>query len=276
MRSGPKSSGRCAKEGTGRPERLVHEHLARRRAEQILAADHVRDGHVGVVDRVREVVGRHAVGAQDHVIAELRVLEAHVAADEVVHDALALVGHPQADHRGVAGGLARGPLLRAQGEAAARVDERPSLALRLGALGGELLGRAVAAVGAALRQELRGDLLVARAPLALHVRRVVAADARPLVPARARPSAASAGSARSPRGARASRRCPRCAARSDRRCGARRATRTGPCARRPRGAGRLATAQTACGQGWPRLLTLAAHAWGAPHVRHAQMGPGPI
>ena len=87
-------------------------------------------------------------------VAELGELEAHVAADEIVHDALALVGHAEADHRGIAGGLARGALLGAQREAAARVDERPPLALRLGALGRELLGRAVAAVGAALGEEL--------------------------------------------------------------------------------------------------------------------------
>ena len=95
-------------EGRHRPaERLVHEHLARRRAEQVLAADHVRDPHVGVVDRVGEVVGRDAVGAQDHVIAELRVLEAHRAAHEILDDARALVGNAQADDRGGARGLAR-------------------------------------------------------------------------------------------------------------------------------------------------------------------------
>ena len=50
----------------------------------------------------------------DHVVAELGVLEAHGAAHEVVDDALALVGHAEADHRGIARGLARGALLRAQ------------------------------------------------------------------------------------------------------------------------------------------------------------------
>ena len=160
----------------------MHEHLARRRAEQVLAADHVRDAHVGVVDRVGEVVGGHAVGAHDHVVAELGVLEAHRAAHEIVDDARALVGHAQADHRRVAGGLARGALLGAQREAAARVDERPVLALRGRALGRELLGRAVAAVGAALGEELLGDLAVTRPALALDVRAVVAADARALVP----------------------------------------------------------------------------------------------
>ena len=100
-------------------------------------------------------------------IAELRVLEAHLAAHEVAHDAGALVGHAQPDHRGVARGLASRALLGAQREAAARVDERPVLALCGLALGRELLRRAVAAVRAALRQEPLGDLDGGAAPLAL-------------------------------------------------------------------------------------------------------------
>ena len=86
-------------------------------------------------------------------VAELRVLEAHRAAHEVVDDALALVGRAQADHRRGARGLARRALLVAEREAAARVDERPALALRGLALRRQLLGRAVAAVRAALREE---------------------------------------------------------------------------------------------------------------------------
>ena len=146
------------------------------------------------------------------------------------------------------------------------MNGRPSRCAAV-ALGRELLGRAVAAVGAALGQEPLRDLEVARPPLALHVRPVRRRRRPGPRPTRARPSAASAGSARSPRGARASRRCPRCAARSARRCAARRATRTAPCGRRPRAADRLATAQTACGQGWPR-------GWSVPGIGFSSRAVG--
>ena len=165
-----------------RVQPLVDEHLARRGAEQILAADDVRDAHVGVVDRVHEVVRGHAVGAHDHVVAELRVLEAHLAAHDVGDDALALVGRAQADHRRDSRSLPRGPLRVAESEAAARVDERAARLLGSVALGGELLGRAVAAVCEALREELLGDRMMTRAALALDVGLVRAADIRPLVP----------------------------------------------------------------------------------------------
>ena len=48
-----------------RAERLVQQHLLRRVRDVIVAADHVGDRHVDVVDDDREVVGRVAVGAQD-------------------------------------------------------------------------------------------------------------------------------------------------------------------------------------------------------------------
>ena len=71
----------------------------------ILAAHHVRDAGVEVVDRDGEVVEHRPVGAGDHGIVEMDVLEARVAADHVVDDRRALVGHAQA-HRAVGLGLA--------------------------------------------------------------------------------------------------------------------------------------------------------------------------
>ena len=79
-------------------ERAQDHHLARGVRDVVLAAHDLRDAHVAVVDRDREVVERAAVGAADHEVVDRRVREADVAADLVVDDGLALVRHPQA-HR---------------------------------------------------------------------------------------------------------------------------------------------------------------------------------
>ena len=51
----------------------------------VVAADHMGDAHVVIVDDDREIVGRRAVGAQDDQIVELRIgdrdLALHVVAD---------------------------------------------------------------------------------------------------------------------------------------------------------------------------------------------------
>ena len=60
---------------------------------------------VEVVDRDGEVVEDAAVGAGDDRVVEVDVLEGRVAADEVVDDGLALVGHAQA-HGALGLGLA--------------------------------------------------------------------------------------------------------------------------------------------------------------------------
>ena len=54
-----------------RAERAEDVDLPRRVVDVVVAADDVRDAHVEVVDDDAEVVGRHAVGAQDHEIVEL-------------------------------------------------------------------------------------------------------------------------------------------------------------------------------------------------------------
>ena len=78
-----------------RAERLEHEQLLRRVREVVLAAHDVRDAGVEVVDRDGEVVEDRAVRACDHRVVHVDVLEARLAADHVVDDRLALVGHAQ-------------------------------------------------------------------------------------------------------------------------------------------------------------------------------------
>ena len=61
----------------------------------VLAADDVRDVRVEVVDGDREVVQDAAVGARDDRVVEVHVGEGRVAADDVVDDGRAVVGHVQ-------------------------------------------------------------------------------------------------------------------------------------------------------------------------------------
>ena len=59
----------------------------------VVAADHVRDPVHPVVDRVREVVGRTAVGADDHHVLELLGGKLDAALDGVLPRDDPLVGH---------------------------------------------------------------------------------------------------------------------------------------------------------------------------------------
>ena len=99
-------------------ERAENLDLLRSVRDVVLAADHMRDLVEHVVDRRGEVVGRAAVGAQDHEVVEVLVLHLDPAADDVVPAGRALVGHAEADRALV--------LVRL-----ALVDELPAEALRV-------------------------------------------------------------------------------------------------------------------------------------------------
>jgi hypothetical protein len=77
------------------PHRGEDPHLLRGVGEVVGAADDVGDAGVEVVDHHREVVDRRAVGAGDDQVVHEAVFERALAADHVVHDRRALVGHPQ-------------------------------------------------------------------------------------------------------------------------------------------------------------------------------------
>ena len=78
-------------------ERLQDLDLLRRVRDVVVAADHVGDRVVHVLDGGREVVGRPAVGADDDDVLELDVRHLDATADDVVPAGRALVGHPEAD-----------------------------------------------------------------------------------------------------------------------------------------------------------------------------------
>ena len=176
--------------GHGRAERLVDHDLARGVGQVVVAADDVGDAHHGVVDDGREVVGGCAVGAEDDEVVELAGVEGHVSVDSVVdHDVAAVERHLDAQDVGLAGLDAALGLGGVDVAAAALVALEGVLAVLGGLLvGGELLGRAEAGVGAALVPELLGGLAVEVEALGLLVGAEVAADLGALVPVEAEPT----------------------------------------------------------------------------------------
>ena len=80
-------------------EGVEDEELLGRVGEMVVAADHVGDPHLGVVDGDREVVEDAAVAAGDDEVVVAAVGEGDRAADQVLDHGLAVVGHPQADRR---------------------------------------------------------------------------------------------------------------------------------------------------------------------------------
>ncbi len=80
-------------------ERVEDEQLLGRVGEVVVAAHHLGDPHLGVVDGDREVVEDRAVAAGDHEVVVAGVGEGDLAADQVLDHGLALVGDPQPDRR---------------------------------------------------------------------------------------------------------------------------------------------------------------------------------
>ncbi len=144
-------------------ERLQDEDLLRGVGEVVVAADHVGDPHVGVVDGDREVVEDGTVRAGDHGVVLESVLEADLAADRVGDDGLPLVRDAQADRgvRGV-GGLSPVALI------GARLAEGLDVSARCGV-----------AVGVARLEQLRQPFGVALGPLVLADRALVPVELEP-------------------------------------------------------------------------------------------------
>ena len=145
----------------GPAHRADDRQLAEGVVEMVVAADHVSDAHVVIVDHHRKHVGRRAVRAKQDEIVELGVLDRRRGPGPVVDDGFALARRLEADDERLVALLLRDVAPRA-------VDpERPALALRLLALGGELFLGHVAAIGVAALEHLVRDLGVAGPELRL-------------------------------------------------------------------------------------------------------------
>ena len=157
-----------------RAQRAQHVHLPRRVVQVIVAADHVRDAHVHVVDDDAEVIGGRAVRAGDDEIVELGVLERDGAVHEIFDHDRAVQRILEAHHRLHAGtrlgaiaadaGIAR--LFLARGLLRAHL-----LQLLLGA---------VAVIRGAGREHLRDHFAIAIEALRLVVRAFVRVEPQPL------------------------------------------------------------------------------------------------
>ena len=131
-----------------RAQSLIHEDLARRVVDMIVAADHVGDAHVDVIHHHHEVVGRRAVGTLDDDVVQFGDIHRHRTLNEIIEGYRSLVGGTEPHHIGhsfgMIGSLAAGAVV---------FGLAPLLHCQF-ALGVQLLRRAVATVGLALVQQL--------------------------------------------------------------------------------------------------------------------------
>ncbi len=125
----------------------------------LLAADDVGDAEVGIVGAVGEVIGGHAVAAQQGEIFDVGVSFGLFAVDGVVEldVAFAVVGHAEAEGEGLSGGGAAVALFA--GEFAHSGIEEPG-SVGAGFLAVAALGESEIAVGEALFEDGLGDVAV--------------------------------------------------------------------------------------------------------------------
>ena len=83
-------------------QRLIDLQMLGHAEQPFLPADDVGDPHQVIVHHHRQVIGGKAVGFQQHLIVYLFVLNTDGAAHQVFEHRLALPGHLQADHVGIA------------------------------------------------------------------------------------------------------------------------------------------------------------------------------
>src|SRR6187549_366450 len=153
-------------------------------------ANHVRDLEVVIVDGARQVIEARAVGALHDVVLLVGPIERDVAADEVVKPALAVARHLEADDTLATFGFEAPRVGVRRGHPLAAIEERALVLLRGRALGLDLVGRRVVAIGIPVSEQLLDGNAVARLALRLEVRLVGAADLGPLVPIEPEPAEA--------------------------------------------------------------------------------------
>ena len=153
---------------------LVEQYVLRRGGDEFRAADDVRDVHEMVVDDVGEVIGRHAVALQQHLILQLFVRDADVAVQHIEVGRLARERHLLTDDVRVAVLQVRIDDILRQVAAGAVVAAK--LALRV-----IFVRVAEAVVGVAELDELFRVFLIDVHALTLYVRCIGAAEIRALV-----------------------------------------------------------------------------------------------
>ena len=132
-------------------EGAVDQHLAVRVRQMFDGPNDVGDLHLVIVDDDGEVVRRQPVGADQDEVAERLLPPRHLAADHVVDRDVAVVGDVEAQRERRPHRELRRDLLRREAPARAVVVRRPLLRLGAPTLQLQLLLRAEAAIGDAIR-----------------------------------------------------------------------------------------------------------------------------
>ncbi len=158
-----------------RAERLVDVDLAGCVVDVVVAADHLGDLHVPVVDHHGEVVGGPAVRTEDHEVVQLGVGDLDPALDQVVEHHHAVERILEADD--AVGIVAVRQVEVARGAVVARL-----LLVRQRRLahGFQFLARLVGVVGRAIGDHLFGDFAVAVQALGLVDRALVVVQLHPV------------------------------------------------------------------------------------------------
>ena len=157
---------------------LEQQGLPKRVGQVVVAADHMGDCHVVVVDHHRQHVGRRAVGAQQYHVVELLVTDPDRSLHQVVDHRLAVPRRLDADHRR----HVRRRLGRVAVAPAAVVTHGSALGAGLGTHLGQLGRRTIAIIRPVLRQERPRNLGVARRIVRLEYRLLIPIEAQPAKP----------------------------------------------------------------------------------------------
>ena len=96
--SGPRMSGHVREHRqAAASERMVQHHLFGRVGEMVGAAQDVRNAHVEIVDHHAEVIGGHAVGAQQNEVLELGIGKLDAAEDGILECGTPTLGDSKAN-----------------------------------------------------------------------------------------------------------------------------------------------------------------------------------
>ena len=169
-------------------EVFVQQQMLGRRRHPLFPADHVGDLHQVIVDDVREVIRRQAIGLEQHLHVDGRVFIRDRAAREVDDDGGTCLGDLHAHDERLAG---RRPLRRLPDG-----NRRAQAVVLLRQLGGPLRGahhfeplrRTKTAERVGLHQQLLGVRAVDLRAVALAIRPEKAADVRTLIPGQPGPA----------------------------------------------------------------------------------------
>ena len=139
----------------------------------------MRDAHVHIVGDHAQVIGRNAIGAQQHEVFQFRIGKLHPAKDGIVESRTAGFGHGETYRCGLSGGAAPRAFLARNLPASAFIARRAALCGRSRAALLQFRLGAEAIVGMSGSQQLRGALAIHFHTLGLVVGTLIPIEAEP-------------------------------------------------------------------------------------------------